>query len=405
MEAPKKILIIEDDPIVTTVYERQFKMRGFVVEVAGDGELGMRSLRRAVPDLVLLDLQLPKVSGIEILRFIRSTEATRTLPVIVFTNAYLGSLVDKAWKAGANRCLTKAFTPARTLIDVVVTTLSKPGAKAAQTSALAPAAPRPAGGKPGEETVFHYALRDKVLTQGPAFLAELRTHLTKFVKADTETGVTAMEDRLGLLAAMQQTAHVLTGNAGIAGLDRIADLASAIEALMEELGSDPQSINPSTLRTVATSVDLIGSLFDAAKRDEPMTSLRPKILVVDDEATSRRAVLAGLEKAKLQADAVEDSSQALAMAKATHYDLIFLDIDMPGMDGFELFSHIRSLPGYAKTPVVFVTILNDFNTRARSIISGANDLIAKPFLLIELALKALLYVHRGQGSPEPPAST
>ena len=60
------------------------------------------------------------------------------------------------------------------------------------------------------------------------------------------------------------------------------------------------------------------------------------------------------------------------------------------MNGFELCTKLRTLPAYKKTPVVFVTSLNDFESRANSTMSGGNDFIAKPFLFIELAVKALV---------------
>jgi DNA-binding response OmpR family regulator len=69
---------------------------------------------------------------------------------------------------------------------------------------------------------------------------------------------------------------------------------------------------------------------------------------------------------------------------------------MPGMNGFELCTKLRTLPSYKKTPVVFVTSLTDFESRASSMMSGGNDFIAKPFLFIELATKALVYVLRGK---------
>ena len=69
---------------------------------------------------------------------------------------------------------------------------------------------------------------------------------------------------------------------------------------------------------------------------------------------------------------------------------------MPGMTGIELCSKLRRLPSQKATPVVFVTRLNDFESRANSMMSGGTDLIAKPFLFMELAVKAMLYVLRGR---------
>src|SRR5262249_8077038 len=122
----------------------------------------------------------------------------------------------------------------------------------------------------------------------------------------------------------------------------------------------------------------------------------PSIMVVDDEAISRRAVIYALEKAHLKCVSVEDSRVALNMLSENPFNLIFLDVDMPGMNGFELCTRLRALPAHAKTPVVFVTGLTDFESRARSTLSGGNDLIAKPFLFMELAVKALHYILKGQ---------
>jgi DNA-binding response OmpR family regulator len=61
-----------------------------------------------------------------------------------------------------------------------------------------------------------------------------------------------------------------------------------------------------------------------------------------------------------------------------------------------LCSRLRTLPSYAKTPVVFVTGLNDLESRANSTMSGGNDFIAKPFLFIELTVKALIHVLRSR---------
>ena len=73
------------------------------------------------------------------------------------------------------------------------------------------------------------------------------------------------------------------------------------------------------------------------------------------------------------------------------------DVDMPGMNGYELCTKLRSLPPHKKTPVVFVTSLNDFENRANSTMSGGNDFIGKPFLTIELSVKALTWVVKPRG--------
>lgn len=176
----------------------------------------------------------------------------------------------------------------------------------------------------------------------------------------------------------------------------ISQLAEVFEALLRELHEKPGLVNPSTLRTVATTVDFLGVLFDRAAAPGRQDPPSARILVVDDEAISRRAITSALERARLKSTAVEDAKVAYQLISEVEYDLIFLDVDMPEMNGFELCARIRALPRYKSTPVIFVTSLNDFESRASSLMSGGNDFIAKPFHFLELAIKALVYVLRAK---------
>jgi DNA-binding response OmpR family regulator len=99
-----------------------------------------------------------------------------------------------------------------------------------------------------------------------------------------------------------------------------------------------------------------------------------------------------LGKANLRCIGMEDSNMALTVLKEYPFDLIFLDAEMPGLNGFELCAELRKLPTNKNTPVIFVTSLTKFEVRAQSSLSGGNDLIAKPFLMMELAVKALTYL-------------
>jgi CheY-like chemotaxis protein len=143
-------------------------------------------------------------------------------------------------------------------------------------------------------------------------------------------------------------------------------------------------------------VDFLGVLFEKGTLPERQEIPASKILVVDDEAISRRAIVYALEKARLKSVNVDDSQQALNLLMENEFDLIFLDVDMPGMTGYELCAKLRALPQHKKTPVVFVTSLNDFDNRTSSTMAGGNDFIGKPFLFIELAVKALIYVLRSK---------
>ena len=401
----KKILIVEDDQLVANIYGNRLSREGFQVKIAPDGQAGLDLVHSFQPDAVILDLMLPKMTGVELVKRMRSEPDSQQLPVIVLSNAYLTSMMQQAWKAGATKCLSKADCTSKQLIEVVRSALSQNGAAAPASAPLAealapkpspplpptPAADRLASSDPDAD--FQSDLRKSFIESLPTTLAALRTLLQGLSKAENEMA------RLKQVHEMCRRIHALTGNAGVAGMPQIACMSEAFEALLKELYEKPKNLNASTLRTVASAVDFLGILFERGLLPDQQESSPPSILVVDDEAISRRAVVYALEKAKLKPVNVEDPAVAYNMLLESKFDLIFLDVDMPGMNGFEMCTKLRTLPAHKKTPVVFVTSLNDFESRANSTMSGGNDFIAKPFLFIELAVKALVYVLRGRLQP------
>jgi DNA-binding response OmpR family regulator len=393
----KKILIIEDNQIVANVYRNKFAVDNFQTEVALDGETGLKIMRTFQPDIMLLDLMLPKMSGVEVIKQVRGEADFAKLPIIVFSNTYLTNLIQEAWKAGANKCLSKASCSPQEVLDLVRVTIGDSGttpqghaAKGAPANTPMPDSLARTG---VQDSAFQADLRKSFVESLPATLATLRAGLQNLVKADNEMV------QLKQIYDLYRRLHALTGNAGIAGLIQISKMSDAVEALLKELYEKPKNINSSTLRSVAASVDFLGFLFDRATAPERQEIPSGDILVVDDEPISRRAIVYALEKAHLQSISVEDPNAALKLLGEKHFDLVFLDIDMPGMTGYELCAKLRALPLHKKTPVVFVTALSGFDSRTSSLMAGGNDFIAKPFLFIELTVKALIHVLRARLQP------
>jgi len=409
MSAGKKILIVEDDPIIADLYQRKFVAEQFAVELAGDGSTAMESLKAHRPDVVLLDLQLPQVNGIEVLKFIRGTPELHTLPVIVFTNAYLCNLVQSAWKAGANKCLTKAICTPRQVVDVVRLTLAEtqtPATERPPTPApptpepvMIPAAPLSAA-ETERDAAFQGEVRRQFIQTSPQMLVDVRQRLQAVVKSEADAAYLRwLEERAQLLREMYRTLHSLTGKAGLAGFKQVAQLSSALEAFLRELHEAPQNANSSSLRTFAHAMDFLARLLEVEGQADHDTTSTPLALIVDDEVFSRRSIISGLEKAGIAYVSLDNPLEGLEMLQRQRFDLVFLDIDMPEMDGFTLCQKLRLLPDYARTPVVFVTGLNDFQMRARSSLAGGSDIIAKPFLPIELAVKSLTHMYKARLLP------
>jgi putative two-component system response regulator len=118
--------------------------------------------------------------------------------------------------------------------------------------------------------------------------------------------------------------------------------------------------------------------------------------VVDDDALANRIALAALSRANLKGRSTESPLAALDLLGQHKFELVLLDVEMPELTGFELCRRLRLIAGYEKTPVIYVTAHSDFDSRARSILSGGNDLIAKPIFPIELAVKAVTHLIRGR---------
>jgi CheY-like chemotaxis protein len=128
----KTIVVVEDQPVLANAYRNKFRSEGFNVEVALDGEQGLDLITRTNPDLVLLDLHLPKLSGLEILKRVRSNPAFQTLPIIVFSNLARPGAVEDAWQAGATLVLSKFITSPKRVLESVQATLADSPAQVAQ---------------------------------------------------------------------------------------------------------------------------------------------------------------------------------------------------------------------------------------------------------------------------------
>lgn len=388
----KKILIIEDDEILANIYRNKLAVKHYQVDVAGNGESGLALMRTFKPHAILLDLMLPNLSGVEVIKHIRSEADFASLPVIVFSNTYLTNLIQDAWKAGATKCISKARCSPKDILDVVRQTIGEgvPLRANGNLETTAPQKPAAISSDLKADAEFQAELRKSFVESLPATLAVLRAGLQNFSRANDDV------TRLKYIYELHRRTHALAGNAGIAGLFLISNLSAALEALLKELYEKPKNINASTLRTVAATVDFLGFLFQSGIAPEKQHPPQANILVVDDEDISRRAIIYALEKAQLPSTGVADPNEAMKLLSEKPFDLVFLDVDMPVMTGFELCAKLRKLPQHKKTPVLFVTALSDFDSRASSTMAGGNDFIAKPFLFIELTVKALMHIFRGK---------
>jgi two-component system, OmpR family, phosphate regulon response regulator PhoB len=105
------ILLVEDDPDIRELVAYKLTRGGFQVVEAADGFAALRAARTRPPDAVILDMGLPRLSGIEVCRELRAAPATAAVPIIMLTGAVRLQELEQAYAAGASDYLVKPFSP------------------------------------------------------------------------------------------------------------------------------------------------------------------------------------------------------------------------------------------------------------------------------------------------------
>ena|SRR3990172_1334123 len=114
-----KILIIEDDPYVRKLYERVFSFQKHEVSMAADGLEGLEMVKKVKPTLILLDIMMPKMSGLEVLKKLKSDNETASITVLMLTNFGEEKIVKEAIAKGAKGVLIKSDYPPDKLVNKI----------------------------------------------------------------------------------------------------------------------------------------------------------------------------------------------------------------------------------------------------------------------------------------------
>jgi two-component system, OmpR family, alkaline phosphatase synthesis response regulator PhoP len=115
----RRILLVEDDRFLRRACEISLRQRGFVVTTAADGEEALRKVRAELPDLILLDLLMPRMTGAEVLKALRAEEATREIRVLILSNSSREQDVEEIKALGVSGYFVKADLSLQKLGDMV----------------------------------------------------------------------------------------------------------------------------------------------------------------------------------------------------------------------------------------------------------------------------------------------
>lgn len=367
----KRVLIVQDDRLLSNFYREHLENGGFVVESVRTGDAALQVVQDRQPDALVIDSLTPGREADDVIRELRARPATQGLPIVALPGTR-APMMKAAQQAGATRVLARTMNMPAELTDAVQDMLGRDRTETVRR--CIPLHPDPSWLKIST-------------SEAPETLNAMR-HSVQAASRD-------INDRTAIRALLQEV-HGLTERLALFGQRPLFTFAAALEALIFDLNRFSEQANPSTLRTVGQAIDFCAVLLDEANHRQIKDPSSAQILIVDDEDGARKIIMAAMGMVNLRSLAAETPSSALAALKSQTFDLIFLDVGLPEMNGFELCTRARANAMHEKTPVVFITGMTTFQNRVQSSLSGGNDFIGKPFNIPELGLKALIWVFKGQ---------
>ena len=119
MEKPKKILIVDDEALVIKALNKKLKDEGFEVEEALDGQEALLKVEKEKPDLILLDIIMPKLDGVSVLKRLKESKETQNIPILILTNLYDDKKMTEVLRTGNTDYLIKVEHPLDDIISRV----------------------------------------------------------------------------------------------------------------------------------------------------------------------------------------------------------------------------------------------------------------------------------------------
>ena len=367
----KSVLLVIDDKLLMKLYQEKIEENGFIVLPARDLAKAARIVAERKPDLVLLDLVFREGDPCEFLHALRSDSSNQLLPVFILPQS-LNQAGHKAVQYGATRIITPSPEPLPSIIDAIRTTFGM--------SSLGTAANTPLF-RPDDfwiEAIFANVVDS---------INRMRHCLP---------GVTATPPELPALHDLWNLGHAFAQKSALLPYKPFAQIAASLDLLLHDLNQTPEQLNPSTVRTVGQALDFLATISKPECLSRLTDPADSSLLVVDDEVGARDFITSALQLVGLKNECADSPDNAIEVLNRSKKSVVFLDVGLPGMNGFELCTKVRAIKNYKNTPIVFLTGMATFQNKAKASLSGGNDFVGKPFNLPELGVKALMWLCRDQ---------
>jgi CheY-like chemotaxis protein len=389
----KRVLVIDDNPVNLRISAALIRKAGFVADTAETAEAGLDRLAGTLPDLIVTDLQLPGMDGLELTRTVKKDPAWKHIPVILLTAAHSREEDAIAREAGCECSIGKPVDAE--LFPGIIRAFLGASVPTEETSSLE--------GLPIEELAHEF------LAKGAVECHELVNRLTA-----TKRMLVPELDFVGI----RNSLHRWAGVGGTIGLPEITRQSRELEALLA-------AYQPGERVTLHKKLIRLLDLFQnavpapvavpvARSAPAPLPALvpappkegikdvggvatgKPVILVGDDNPTIRAVVKQALERAGFQCLVAADGVRALTMALSHPPDVIILDLNMPGMTGFEVLYWLRDQWSTCKVPTIVLTASHEESDIRRGVELGVAGYLIKPVDINDLVARVEQLIGRKQ---------
>jgi len=414
----KVILVVEDEPRNMKLIRDLLTFSGYIVIEASDGRQGIETAANEKPDLILMDIQMPVMDGLEATRILKSQESTKKIPVVALTAYAMREDKQRILATGCEGYISKPIDTRSFLetIKLFLLSVEKP-----ETQAVS-GADRPHKWKillvdddpkslklydailPGDKFEIitarsGYEALEKTAGEHPdAILLDIimpdidGLEVTRRIKKDPKTKnipvilVTSLDDSETKEIGIESGAEEFL-NKPVQAMELIARVNSMIRLKQYR---DQLSIR-------SQSSEIIGNGPGIRARDNEKTDLPkelPLVLLVEDNETDIKSIGAALNGQPSRIEVVKTGKEALSYIQRHRVDLILLDILLPDMDGFEVLRRIKDVDEGKDIQVVVITCLGDIESKIKGIELGAEDFLVKPIIPRELNARVRVLLEK-----------
>ncbi|MEM6573629.1 MAG: EAL domain-containing protein [Pseudomonadota bacterium] len=406
------LLLAEDNPVNQEVALAMLETLGCRADVANDGHEAVAAARTTRYDLILMDCHMPGMDGFEAARQIRRHEQQHSdspVAIVALTADVQKGIEQQCADAGMNGYLSKPFDQQKL---------------GAEVRRWAPTATREASESSAPPTLQREALENLRQAGGETVVERVLGRFLAFLPEQMQLlGVAAANDDCG---AMKDIAHSLKSSSANVGAEEFAAVCRTLEEAasadhlaecheqagrLQALAGSVSAAIALTLNTDSVPAPKVELAVVAATPQTPgdrhsdpgmaasvvpadeASSPEPVVMVIDDDANFRMSLDDVLTAEGYRVSAFHSGKQALAAQKQLNPDLVLLDAQMPGMDGFETCVALRERESFQNLPVVMMTGLNDANAIESAFQAGAAAFVHKP-LQYSLLCQQLRFILR-----------